>query len=733
LSNTPYGASTEEWEAFTKLFGDAILPSVCSPEAKGTPNSSVGDVFKTPSAISKDGVVYRMKAWATHKATRASIAEWSKDGRIGICATTRDIQAIDCDCATPELTAFVVEYFAINIGQNIPLRVGKAGRGTLLLRIESPEPIAKSKFVLKNDGGAVELLGSRQQTMLAGTHKDGMRYYWPDGLPTSVPAISLKDFKDLWDALAAHLGDGSTLNVHGVNERSLGSALSAIDPFSNVLREAGIVRADAGLMLHLECPWASTHSGPSGLTSSSYMLATTTQPANYRCLHTHCADKNVSHLHQLFSFSTAESDFSDVALVDPADITAPPWHQDPRWVRRTNKDKDLIIDHKVYSNVQLALEYPQLCDGLKLQYDTFSGTTTVWDTNAGKEGTGYMSLTDGHVTRIRNALSDNPQLKLTVTDKELSAQITVFQDKHGVDCAMNALENVAPWDGILRLRDFASTVMGTEKNEYTSDVGLYMFLSITARIYLKDVSIDAIPVLIGLQKSRKSRLVKALSLVPEHYSKVNFKDSDADKVRFMAGRSVVNWDELSGVSRADLSAIKTFITETKDTIVPKYSNRAVDIARRSVIIATTNDQRFLKDPTGNRRFFPVNVGVLSEEMLAQMLLDKEQYYAEALHMLKANPSSIHDVYNRIDDSTGAAAARRRSLEIANEHPTIIEWLDQQGAPTTVSAVSIHHSLIPGRGLTKMKLIELGQSLITLGYECVDLDTHTYKNNLQSLE
>lgn len=731
--NIFYGATQAEWDCAVALFGDTVLPSVCNPNIPVSPNSAIASALKIPSCISKNGQAYGIGAWTTHKSTPAMVKEWSENSNLGICAVTRDIQAIDLDCATPELTLFAADYFSINIAQDIPLRVGKAGRGTIFLRVESPEPLAKSKITLRNSGGIIEFLGARQQTLLFGMHSSGVRYFWPYGNPTSVPTISLKEFNSLWQDLATHLGSSEALTLQGVNERNAGTALDSADPFLPTLTAAGDVLYATKEKVLINCPWSSEHSDPTD-TEAAYLPATTTQPANYRCLHAHCSDRNIVDLHAHYKYSTP--DFDDVALVEPRELGTPDptaWMHDARWVRRANKNKEQVIDPKVFSNVQLALEYPQLCDGLKLQYDTFSGTTTVWDTNAGEKGKGYTPLTDEHVTRIKNTLSDNPLLNLAVSDKELSAQITVYQGKHGVDCAMNALETVAPWDGKHRLKDFAHQVMGTANNEYTSDVGVYMFLAITARIYLKDVSIDAIPVLIGAQKSRKSRLVKALSLVPEHYSKVNFKDSDADKVRFMAGRSVVNWDELSGVSRADLSAIKSFITETKDTIVPKYSNRAIDIARRSVIIATTNDQRFLKDPTGNRRFFPVNVGVMSEATLAQFLVDKEQYYAEALHMIKEDLSCIHDVYNRIDESAGAAVARRNSLEIANEHKNIIQWLSDQEDTGMVSAVDIHTCLLVGRNITKIKLIEIGQSLITLGYECVDIDTHCYKKILPNLE
>jgi hypothetical protein len=729
LSSKIYGATAEEWAAFSKLFGSAILPSVCDPTVPVSENSAIQSALKIPSAISRSGHAYGMGAWTTHKATPAHVKAWSEDNRLGICAVTRDINAIDCDCSTPELTAFVVEYFALNIGQEIPLRVGKAGRGTLLVRVDSPEPLAKSKITLKNNGGIIEFLGSRQQTMLAGTHSSGVRYFYPDGLPTSVPTISLKEFHELWQALSEHLGTGESLNTDGVNERATGTALSLLDPFAQVLRDAGIVRAELGDKIAIECPWSHEHSGPSGLTASTYMMATTTQPANYRCLHGHCSGKNISHLHELFSFKT--DDFGDVALVKPSAVVEAPasWRHDPRWVHKLDKNGDPYIDPNIKSNIQVALEYPELCDGLSLQYDTFAGTTTVWDNKGTK---GYVPLADTHITRIYNVFNDHPNLKIKMGDRETNAQVGLYQTTHGVDCAMNALENIAPWDGVPRLKYFAREVLHAGKSQYAADVGVYMYLAITARIYLTDVSIDAIPVLIGKQKARKSRLVKALALVPEHYTKINFTDSDADKVRKMVGRSVINWDELSGVARSDINAIKSFITETKDTIVPKFSNKAVDIVRRGVMIGTTNDARFLIDPTGNRRFFPLTIGSAGIDLDKQEA-NKEQYYAEALHLIKQNPALIHDLYNRIDESHEAAVARSNATRISPSHKRIIDWLSSQDETETVYVSDMYELVMGTKQPKHMGMVEIGQSLMLIGYECVDLDTHCYKKILPNLE
>ena len=66
--------------------------------------------------------------------------------------------------------------------------------------------------------------------------------------------------------------------------------------------------------------------------------------------------------------------------------------------------------------------------------------------------------------------------------------------------------------------------------------------------------------------------------------------------------------ELEGMSKHDVTAIKLFLSKTHDSARPAFGRSRVDRPRRCIFVGTTNDEGYLRDPTGNRRFWPVKLG-----------------------------------------------------------------------------------------------------------------------------
>ena len=78
--------------------------------------------------------------------------------------------------------------------------------------------------------------------------------------------------------------------------------------------------------------------------------------------------------------------------------------------------------------------------------------------------------------------------------------------------------------------------------------------------------------------------------------------------------------------KAEIEGIKAFITRTQDVFRPPYQRRSISVPRQSVFIATTNESQYLRDPTGNRRFWPVRCTKIEVEALGQ---HRDQMWAEA--------------------------------------------------------------------------------------------------------
>ena len=95
--------------------------------------------------------------------------------------------------------------------------------------------------------------------------------------------------------------------------------------------------------------------------------------------------------------------------------------------------------------------------------------------------------------------------------------------------------------------------------------------------------------------------------------------------------------ELSATKKAEAEAVKHFISKREDIYRVAYGKRVTKFPRQCVFFGTTNDNEFLRDKTGNRRFWPVVVGICEKKKnLWDDMIEAEidQIWAEALELWK---------------------------------------------------------------------------------------------------
>lgn len=161
------------------------------------------------------------------------------------------------------------------------------------------------------------------------------------------------------------------------------------------------------------------------------------------------------------------------------------------------------------------------------------------------------------------------------------------------------------WDGVPRIDTFLAEYMGAEDNAYTREAFRKMLLAAVTRIYEPGRKFDTALVFYSEQGVGKSTLIQRLSKGWFNDSLTNLSGKESYEAIQFAW--LVELAELSALRKSDVEAVKNFISKREDTYRGAYARRVKTHKRQCVFFGSTNDDEFLKDATGNRRFFPVEV------------------------------------------------------------------------------------------------------------------------------
>ena len=187
------------------------------------------------------------------------------------------------------------------------------------------------------------------------------------------------------------------------------------------------------------------------------------------------------------------------------------------------------------------------------------------------------------------------------------------------------------WDGTPRIETWTSSYLGAEPTPFHHTIGALWLISAVARIYRPGVKADHMLILEGPQGARKSTTLKVLA--GEDWFTDELPDlGSKDAALHMQGVWIVEIAELDAIGRAEVSRIKAFLTRTTDRFRPPYGRYTVEVPRQCVFAGTVNPDTYLRDETGNRRFWPLRCGTIDIAALAR---DRDQLWAEAVHRFRA--------------------------------------------------------------------------------------------------
>lgn len=243
-----------------------------------------------------------------------------------------------------------------------------------------------------------------------------------------------------------------------------------------------------------------------------------------------------------------------------------------------------------------------------------------------------FTMTDDGVKREWTD-TDLVQLLVKIQRKLKFHNLTKTQLKHAViDFAYQNKRNEVKewvksleWDGKGRIEEFFTECFGADDNEYVRAVSKSFWVGMVARIMRPGCKLDTMVVLEGGQGKKKST---ALGIIGgEWFAETHEDPSNKDFFLNMQGKLIMEIAELDSFSRAETTTIKRLLSCQVDRFRVPYGEVAQDFPRKSIFVGTTNEQGYLKDTTGNRRFWPIRTGEIHIETIAHF---REMYFAEAL-------------------------------------------------------------------------------------------------------
>lgn len=330
------------------------------------------------------------------------------------------------------------------------------------------------------------------------------------------------------------------------------------------------------------------------------------------------ADSSVAALLNTERYETAVEAFTGMQM--PTDATLEP----ANWMGLLKTSPVTGAPEKTVDNVLIILEHDPMLRG-KVAFDEFANRGLAlgalpWDSRAARR-----QWTDTDDAGLRHYI----EKVYDITGKERLLDATsLCAFKRRINDVQDYLSKLS-WDNVRRLDTLLTDYLGADNNIYTRAVARKSLAAAVARAMVPGTKYDYMPILTGPQGIGKSTLLRTLGMRWYSDSLSTFEGKEAREM--VQGTWINEIGELNGMTRSEITTIKQFLSQQEDIYREPYGRRTNAYPRRCVFFGTTNDAEFLRDRTGNRRFWPVDVGLhpIKKSVFRDLPEEVDQIWAEA--------------------------------------------------------------------------------------------------------
>jgi len=315
-------------------------------------------------------------------------------------------------------------------------------------------------------------------------------------------------------------------------------------------------------------------------------------------------------------------------------------------VLNTLKNLITILEHDPKLK---SIAFNQLSDGMEIKGEVpWKHPSKFWRDADDAQLISYVDLTYG-VFSARN----------------YNIAVTKVTDDRSYHPIREFLESLPKWDGVKRLETLFIDYFNANDEAYTRAVTRKVFIAAVARVMKPGIKFDWMLVLNGPPGIGKSTIIRRLASEWFNDSLKLSDTKDKTAAEKLQGYWILEIGELAGMSKVEESVLKNFLSSQNDIYRASFGKRATPHPRQCVFIGTTNEERgYLRDTTGNRRFWPLKVYETNKKPWDMTDEEVVQIWAEAKVYFEAN-----------EDLQLSPELERRANELQNE---AMEFDERQG-------------------------------------------------------